>query len=164
MAMKCVQCGNERNSFRDKSRKCKDCEAIYKRLVYLLRKETRTTKEEDTICDIHRLYEKQTALGLKPPKWPAFADRRSSTNAVSKALEQVDLLISAELNKWITKDLTGMDPAALDVVWDELCTRYKRVVGYDENHLPVYSTEYAGQLNKISERFDKYEEEFYGLE
>ena len=84
--------------------------------------------------------------------------------------EQVTSTDDSELQEWLTKDLSNIDLAAdedyLDNIMDKLDKKYRPVVGRDEFTLkPIYDETYRDLLNEISERFDKYTEEFWnGLE
>lgn len=84
--------------------------------------------------------------------------------------EQATSTDDSELQEWLTKDLSNIDLAAdedyLDNIMDKLDKKYRPIVGRDEFTLkPIYDETYRDLLNDISERFDKYTEEFWnGLE
>lgn len=143
---------------------CKSCEKINSRAKYLARKGDKATEADKAeLAKIEQLYEYQRLCGLKPPR------RRSE---LQKNLEAFDAIIQqykavssegpTELTKWLTVELTDVPEHYLDDVYERLLKEYRPVIRIDPNTLtPVYDNTYTDILNKILERFNGYEDEYY---
>lgn len=200
---KCKQCGkwkaqddfrvySNRDSYHTKCKKCESLNASRIRLEKKVQSGAATTKDQETLSNIYKLYEVQRGLGLKPPavtsnaplsvvvesalaEYSSYNDKALQTGSAAaptntKPNEQATSTDDSELQEWLTKDLSNIDLAAdedyLDNIMDKLDKKYRPIVGRDEFTLkPIYDETYRDLLNEISERFDKYTEEFWnGLE
>lgn len=143
---------------------CKACEKINSRAKYLMRKGDKATEADKAeLAKIEQLYEYQRIAGLKPPR------RR---NDLQKSLEAFDALISKykqvasvgpqELQQWLTEELTEEPEHYIDVVYEQLISKYRPVIRIDAATLtPVYDETYKDLLNQILERFSAYEDNYY---
>ena len=115
----CKQCGLEKDdkNFRQlygkngSYRICLECESINSRLKYLLHKEQVGTITDDEIKEIETiedLYERQRAMGLKPP-------RRRGT--ASSTVDRLVGIYNAEAQKWLTAELTEKPEYYIDEVF-----------------------------------------------
>lgn len=156
-------------------RTCKFCEKINSREKYLRRKEcngTITDTERIELEKIHTLWDYQRAIGLEPPN----TNKHSKTPAIS--IEELDELtqkyakrakdanVSAEtppeLTAWLFRPLTKTPEYYQDIVYEELQKKYRPILRIDEETmLPVYDDTYRDILQKILERFNQYEDEYY---
>ena len=184
---------SNRNSYHTKCKKCESLNASRIRLEKKVQSGAATTKDRETLSNIYKLYEVQRGLGLKPPtvtsnaplsvvvesalaEYSSYSDKALQAGSAAAPTttpapnEQVASTDDSELQEWLTKDLSNIDLAAdedyLDNIMDKLDKKYRPVVGRDEFTLkPIYDETYKDLLNEISERFDKYTEEFWnGLE
>ena len=152
---------------------CKFCEKINSREKYLRRKEN-----NDTIADaerielekIHTLWEYQRAIGLEPPrvnkhsKSPSIEELDKLTQEYAKRAKNVKVNTDAppELTAWLFRPLTKTPEYYQDVIYEKLQKKYRPILRIDEETmLPVYDDTYRDILQKILERFDKYEDEYY---
>lgn len=178
---KCKQCGKWKSidDFRKYSNRngthtmCRSCESINTARIRLEKKVqsgAATDDEQETLNKIYKLYDVQRSRGLEPPAIVSSASLSAQLDSALAEYEHQALTGEAELREWLTKDLSSIDLAAdedyLDNVMAELDKKYRPVVGRDEFTLkPIYDETYKDLLNGISERFDKYTEEFWnGLE
>ena len=160
--------GNRRGHYKT----CKVCEKINSREKYLRNKADLTDSESIELEKIHTLYEAQRAAGLQPPK--ADTSRRvpiaesiddmisKYKHAVSTPASRVDSSIPAELAKWLTEPLTEEPEYYQEEIYDELKAKFRPVLRINTvNMLPIYDDTYAEILDKISDRFDEYEDNYY---
>lgn len=137
---KCKQCGmiRENTEFRKNyygqgtCNTCYQCESINSRWKYLSRKGSLKPEELTELESIEALYEKQRAMGLKPPK------RRSSTAAQSMLAEYNALAMH-----WLKAELTMPPEYYLDRV-------YETLLGADDKLRAA-----------VLDRFYQYEDECY---
>ena len=174
---KCKQCGEVRplDNFRNYygGRKgtytiCKTCESINSRAKYLRRKgDAMSDAEKSELDKIYQLYEIQRACGLTPPQ----ARKEKSERLV----DTLDRLMSSytvptsdvpdDLAKWLTCELTAEPEYYHNTVYEELLSKYRPVIRYDEVALQViYDETYKSTLNEVLARFDEYEEKYYNQE
>jgi len=144
---------------------CKDCEKINSRAKYLSKKgDGATQADKDELAKIEQLYEYQRALGLKPPR--RRKELQSSIDAFDKLIDKYKSKTTegpAELQRWLTEELTDVPEYYLDDIYEQLVAIYRPVLRIDPNTLtPVHDETYAPLLNKILERFNNYEDEYYG--
>lgn len=159
---------------------CKTCEKINSRAKYLRRKgECMNWDEEAELAKIEELYEAQRAAGLQPPrdhlgrKAPLV---ESLDDMISKYKQQaVDIQsvvqavavpnIPAELSKWLTETLTEEPEYYQEEIYEQLKSKFRPQIRIDvDTMLPVYDDTYKPVLDKILERFDAYEDEYYDKE
>ena len=188
-AKTCKQCGEHKpiEQFRKYygNRKghytiCKTCEKINSRAKYLRRKgECMSWAEEAELAKIEKLYEVQRAAGLQPPhdhmgrKVPRA---ESLDDMISKYEQQVAGVkevvqaitvtnIPADLGRWLTETLTEEPEYYQEEIYEQLKAKYRPKVKIDpDTMLPVYDDTYKPVLDKILERFDAYEDEYYDKE
>ena len=180
---------SNRDSYHTKCKKCESLNASRIRLEKKVQSGTATAKDQETLSNIYKLYEVQRGLGLKPPavtsnaplsvvvesalaEYSSYSDKALQTGSAAAPTttaapnEQATPTDDSELQEWLTKDLSNIDLAAdedyLDNIMDKLDKKYRPIVGRDEFTLkPIYDETYRDLLNEISERFDKYTEEFW---
>lgn len=152
---------------------CKFCEKINSREKYLRRKEnndTITDAERIELEKIHILWEYQRAIGLEPPrvnkhsKSPSIEELDKLTQEYAQRAKDVKVSAEAppELTAWLFRPLTKTPEYYQDVVYEELQKKYRPILRIDEETmLPVYDDTYRDILQKILERFNKYEDEYY---
>lgn len=159
---------------------CKTCEKINSRAKYLRRKgECMNWDEEAELAKIEKLYEVQRAAGLQPPhdslgrKVPLV---ESLDDMISKYEQQAEVVkdvvqavnapdIPAELSKWLTEPLTEEPEYYQEEVYEQLKAKFRPKTKIDQDTmLPVYDDTYKPVLDKILERFDAYEDEYYDKE
>ena len=188
-AKTCKQCGELRpiEQFRKYygSRKgsykvCLACEKINSRAKYLRRKgEAMNHAEEAELEKIEKLYEMQRAAGLQPPRdhlgcktslaesldgmIEKYSQQAASLQGVVPAAQTIS--IPAELAKWLTEPLTEAPEYYQDEVYEQLKAKYRPQLRIDtDTMMPVYDDTYKGVLDKILDRFDAYEDEYYDKE
>ena len=180
---------SNRDSYHTKCKKCESLNASRIRLEKKVQSGAATTEDQETLSNIYKLYEVQRGLGLKPPavtsnaplsvvvesalaEYSSYNDKALQTGSAAAPTtaaapnEQATSTDDSELQEWLTKDLSNIDLAAdedyLDNIMDKLDKKYRPIVGRDEFTLkPIYDETYRDLLNDISERFDKYTEEFW---
>lgn len=178
---------SNRDSYHTKCKKCESLNASRIRLEKKVQSGAATTEDQETLSNIYKLYELQRGLGLKPPavtsnaplsvvvesalaEYSSYSDKALQTGSAAAPTttpnEQATSTDDSELQEWLTKDLSNIDLAAdedyLDNIMDKLDKKYRPIVGRDEFTLkPIYDETYRDLLNEISERFDKYTEEFW---
>lgn len=156
---------------------CRSCEKINSRAKYLEKKGSDISAiEQAELNKIYRLYDAQKACGLRPPR----RDEGRSTSLVDnldnmisnyekKANEMVacsDTLDTkatpAELQQWLTCDLTEEPDYYLDDVYEELKAKYRPVLRIDaDTMLPVHDDKHSAVLDLILDRFNDYEDKYY---
>lgn len=159
---------------------CKTCEKINSRAKYLRRKgECMNWTEEAELMKIEQLYEAQRAAGLQPPS--DHMGRRvplseSLDDMISKYQQQAQIVqevvqaegtpnVPAALSKWLTEPLTEEPEYYQDEVYEQLKKEFRPTIKIDtDTMLPVYDDTYKPVLDKILERFDAYEDEYYDKE
>ena len=152
---------------------CKSCEKINSREKYLRNKPSLTLEEEAELYKIHKLYELQRGAGLQPPRLDAGRSvpiAASLDDMISKYEEHVVSThvpstakpAPAELLRWLTEPLTEEPEYYQEEVYDELKAKFRPQVRIDTaTMLPVYDDTYKAVLDQISDRFDKYEDNYY---
>lgn len=159
---------------------CKTCEKINSRAKYLRRKgECMNWDEEAELAKIEQLYDAQRAAGLQPPsdhmgrKVPlseSLDDMISKYQQQAAGVKQVVQAITvtnipADLGKWLTETLTEEPEYYQEEVYEQLKAKYRPKIKIDpDTMLPVYDDTYKPVLDKILERFDAYEDEYYDKE
>ena len=159
---------------------CKTCEKINSRAKYLTNKgEAINYQEEAELNKIHRLWDAQRAAGLQPPHVSpgrTIPLAESLDDMISKYEQQAEVIkdvvqsvesvdIPIELSKWLTATLTEEPEYYQDDVYEQLKRTYRPKVSIDKaTMLPVYDDTYKPVLDKILERFDTYEDEYYNKE
>ncbi len=150
---------------------CLDCERINSRVKYLTNKaERRSAEETEELDKIHRLWDLQRSLGLRPPRITAGRDNPvpiDDTIAKYAAMLEakpagVPTNIPADLEKWLTCELTDSPEYYQDVVYEQLKKKYLPMLFIDKDTmLPVHDETYRVVLSRILERFDDYEDRYY---
>lgn len=157
---------------------CKTCEKINSRAKYLTNKGAKcSTAELDELNKIHRLWDAQRAAGLQPPREGAGRTvplSESLDDMISKYTQQAAAVqevvpetsdVPAELSRWLTEPLTEEPEYYQDEIYESLKTKYRPKVRMDmDTMLPVYDDRYLPVLDKILERFNAYEDEYYDKE
>ena len=181
----CKQCGelkpitqfrNYYNGRKGTYKTCKTCEKINSREKYLRTKDAQSRDglseaEEQELSKIHELYKAQRAAGFQPP--------RTNSGRTSPLTESLDDMINkykakapttsvddeyapAELQKWLTQELTEEPEYYQETIYEELKDKYRPVLRIDQDTmLPVYDDTYVATLEKIADRFDAYEDSYY---
>lgn len=160
---------------------CLNCERINSREKYLMKKDTISADETNELAQIHKLWDVQRMNGLQPPHHnknkqsviESVDSLLSDYNAVEVLSEKANNgelplapatekdCIPAELQKWLTVELTKEPDYYQDVVYEELREKYRPVLEIDQDTLmPVYDDTYKYILNEILERFDNYEDNY----
>lgn len=183
----CKQCGELKpiDQFRSyyQGRKgtyttCKSCERINSRYKYLCSKESGSDSAiDEERKQIEELYALQRANGLRPPrtsgnKTKPVIDTVSSMIEKYKATSTVDTSCidnssdaPPELAQWLTKELTKEPEYYLDEVYEQLLEKYRPMCSIDKDTmLPVYDSTWRDILNKVLDRFNAYEDTYYGKE
>lgn len=155
---------------------CKLCEKINARAKYLERKETLSPAESDELTKIHRLYDAQRAVGLKPPREDRCNEKSLSENiddmiamyehkaeAVNQAISSSPPQhVPAELAVWLTCELTEDPDYYIDDVYEELKDKYRPKLSIDTATLqPIYDDTYKSVLEDLLNRFYEYEQNYY---
>lgn len=183
MAKICKQCGETRplEQFREyyggrkgRYNTCKMCEKINSRYKYLVGKSDKCSLEEtDELRKINALYQMQRKIGLQPPKHDngraiplveSLDDMLSKYEARAAAVTEVvgDGATNDELTHWLTVDLTEDPERYLDDIYEGLKTKFRPVLRVDAaTNLPVYDDTYKAVLEKILDRFNDYEDNYY---
>lgn len=141
---------------------CKDCEKINSRVKYLERKGDRATEyDKAELAKLYQLYELQRACGLRPPR--RAAQTQSKLDAIIESYKRQANALPKELQEWLTIELTKEPEYYLDGVYEHLRAKYRPLLRVDASTLtPVYDESYAVTLEKILERFNDYEDRYYG--
>lgn len=181
----CRQCGvtKEDSEFRAYYRAntrstytiCKECERINSRYKYLRSKKNRgaaTQKDLDDFASIEQLYNMQRSLGLRPPAQRTTESDTSISTNVSNLMDMykeklVDTNtdnaqpedVPAELQEWLTKDISAAAPQQLRDVYLQLCDKFMPTIGLNKQGKPVFDQTYSTVLNKILCRFKEREDE-----
>lgn len=174
MTKKCKQCGEVKplENFRKyyngrlgSYKVCKACEKINSREKYLRNKgDSMTELDKVELNKIHTLYEMQRACGLQPPQRRESVSRVGDLDRLLNKYSDMDAT-PTELTQWLTCELTEEPEYYHDVVYADLCAKYRRVVRYDEKSLtPIYDETYKDVLYEILARFDGYEDSYYNTE
>lgn len=163
---------------------CKVCEKINARRKYLVAKgESINWQEEAELGKINKLYEVQRAAGLQPPREASgrsttLADSLDDMIASYKPAQSCVVLERNELGIWINEPSTHNVPADLlvwlsceltedpdyylDEVYEELKDKYRPTLRIDKATLkPVYDDTYKDVLDKVLDRFYRYEEDYW---
>lgn len=155
---------------------CKACERINSREKYLTAKgKMMTIDEEAELSKIHKLWEYQRSLGLRPPtkqarrtslsddlddmlyKYKDMAEQITDTNEDLKVRD-----VPSELLKWLVEPLTLEPDEYIDDVYEQLVETYRPCIGIDRaTMMPMYDNKYKAVLDKILERFTDYEDSYY---
>lgn len=165
----CKQCGQKkelseyRNYYNGRTgqySRCKECEKINSRCKYLRKKE-RSANEQIELDSIEELYELQVKLGFSPPN--SKVRTPLDIEAIKQQyIQQVAEEIPEELSKWLTEPLTEEPDVYLDI-YDTLVTQYAPVIRFDPvTYLPVYDEKHRPTLRSILDRFNEYEDSYYG--
>lgn len=154
---------------------CLDCERINSREKYLASKETRTAEEDAELDRIHKLYECQRAVGLRPPvkhggRKPLTADLDSMIQkyadmqplSASQAPVKDASVVPFELTRWLTEKLVKEPEYYLDEVYEYLKDTYRPCTGINrDTMMPEYDNTYKDVLDRILDRFNDYEDSYY---
>lgn len=158
---------------------CKLCEKINARCKYLRNKGdiNRSNAEHEELLKIYTLYEAQRAAGLQPPREQSGRSTQIADSldnmiasykpavAVIEPFGEEPAVAPAELLVWLTCDLTEEPDYYLDEVYEELKSKYRPTLHIDKATLqPVYDDTYKDILDKVLDRFYKYEEEYWDKE
>lgn len=147
---------------------CLDCERINTRCKYLTRKKALKPEEQTELNVINELLEAQRAAGFKPPM-------RGATHRpliISDLTSQIEKLRAStvsgfegepiELQTWLTNELIEAPDYYLDKIYEDLKAHFRPMIAIGgENTLPVYDEAHKDILDKILERFNNYEDEYY---
>lgn len=177
---KCKQCGNVKSlsqyrkyiNSESRYRYCLECEKINTRRKYLTKKPNITEAEQEELQQIEALYEAQRSVGLEPPRpnggKGSIKDLISQQLADANAKKQHDIDISeetpSELLRWLHEELTAYSPEELESTMFKLSDKYRPQIRIDEDSRPIFDERFKDILNKIQDRFDNYEEEYYSHE
>lgn len=151
---------------------CKLCEKINARAKYLKAKGDEISHDEEAeLNKINKLYDAQRAAGLQPP---SIAERRtplvdSIDDMISKYVHRTEGVgevlakpAPAEIQMWLTCDLTEEPDYYLDEVYEELKAKYRPQLRIDTSTLqPVYDDTYKSVLEQVLSRFYGYEEKYW---
>lgn len=157
---------------------CKNCEKINARAKYLRRKGDEISDVEATELDkIERLYEAQRAAGLQPPKSDQGRSKPVVDNLDDMINKYTDMAIMqtvdagrdvppvpADLQKWLTEQLTEEPDYYLDEIYEELKKIYRPLLCVTKDRQPVYDDTYKDVLEQILTRFYEYEESYWDKE
>lgn len=156
---------------------CKTCEKINSRAKYLTNKGDKCGEAEIAeLNKIHELWEVQRMAGLQPPR-----ENTGRTVPITESLDDMigkykqqaevvrdvvravgDINVPAELSRWLTETLTEEPEYYQDEVYDSLKAKYRPKTKIDpDTMLPMYDDTYLPVLDKILERFNDYEDEYY---
>lgn len=144
---------------------CRSCEKINSRVKYLERKgNTATDADKAELTKLYQLYELQRACGLKPPKRNKILQSRyDELNAMLDVYAKKASELPAELQEWLNAKLTLEPEYYLDEIYEQLKKKYRPMTGIcTDTKLPVYDDRYAQVLDQILERFNNYEDQYYG--
>lgn len=179
---RCKQCGEIKPLDRFRSyyqgRKgtytiCKDCERINSRYKYICSK---ASDDNEAIQaerqQIEKLYELQRANGLRPPKTQdtkpkPVSETVSSMIAKYEATAQLAEgshcnYVPLELREWLTRELTEDPDYYFDEIYEHLVKVFRPILRIDKDTmLPVYDDTWRDALNKVLDRFNEYEDEYY---
>lgn len=170
-----------RNNSNGHYKVCLSCETINSRFKYLQSKAKRDVATESDMTQlrsIHELYDVLRKHGLCPPEFGRLAtggivsnrliteqlDRLQGTRPATIVVDERPVTSEsgtpAELDEWLTKDLTSYEPEYLqDEIFEQLQATYRPQVGINSaTLLPEYDDTYREILNAILKRFDEYEE------
>ena len=151
---------------------CLQCEKINSRLKYLEKKSNLTEAEQTEVNKIRELYDVQRAAGLQPPRQGGGRTEpitdslddmiemyRSRTDAVQLP---ENTSAPAELIDWLSAPLTEEPDYYLDEIYEQLRSKYRPVHRIDTaTMLPIYDETHAEILERILERFNEYEDNYY---
>lgn len=151
---------------------CLQCEKINSRLKYLEKKQNLTEAEQLEVEKIRKLYDVQRAAGLQPPRQGGGRTAPLSdslddminmyTTVVQTAELPEDTNTPAELIEWLTAELTEDPDYYIDEVYEQLRSKYRPVHRIDTaTMLPIYDETHAEVLERILERFNEYEDNYY---
>ena len=157
---------------------CKACEKINSRAKYLTNKGERMNYEEEAELDqIHALWDAQREAGLLPPRIGGgrsvpLTDNLDEMILKYKATQRAVATeptaytwVPNELSKWLVCELTLEPDEYLDGTYEQLKEKFRPVLRIDPaTMLPVYDDTYKDVLDKILERFNAYEDEYYSKE
>ena len=152
---------------------CKTCEKINSRAKYLTNKGDKCGEAEIAeLNKIHELWKVQRMAGLQPPR-----ENTGRTVPITESLDDMigkykqqaevvqavgDIGVPAELSRWLTETLTEEPEYYQDEVYDSLRATYRPKTKIDpDTMLPMYDDTYLPVLDKILERFNEYEDEYY---
>lgn len=179
---KCKQCGDVKSltlfrkyygNVKGHYRFCKDCEKLNQRLKYLRRKVDKTEAEVLEAQQIESLHDLQRSIGLEPPRKRADGETdKSYTQSLierqmeaAKAKQKFEVEMSdetpPELLRWLNEELSAYHPDELEKTMDRLVDTYRPQTGLDDDMNIQYDERHRDILNKIQDRFDAHEEEFY---
>lgn len=154
---------------------CKVCEKINARYKYLNNKETQSSAEITELCKIEKLYEAQRKAGLQPPRKDAERNKPlvdSLDDMIAKytdmnVVASVDAGVEhkpvpADLQLWLKCELTEEPDYYLDEIYEELKSKYRPQLSIDTQTMqPIYDDTYKEVLDKVLERFYKYEDTYW---
>ena len=156
---------------------CKTCEKINSRAKYLTNKGDKCSETEVAeLNKIHELWKVQRMAGLQPPRENTgrtvpiteslddmIGKYKQQAEVVQEVVQAVgDIGVPAELSRWLTETLTEEPEYYQDEVYDNLKAKYRPKTKIDpDTMLPMYDDTYLPVLDKILERFNDYEDEYY---
>ena len=144
---------------------CKDCERLNAREKYLSKKGDKRTQLEDTeLSKIHELYNVQRAAGLNPPRCSSERDA-DPIGCIDDMINKYAAAsaVPSELRQWLSCDLTENPEYYLVDVYEALREKYRPVLKLDKNTFtPVYDDTYKSVLDELLDRFNEYEDSYYG--
>lgn len=156
---------------------CKVCEKINARYKYLCNKGDSISFEEGTELDkIKMLYEVQRKAGLQPPRegnerMKPLVDslddmiskyKVTEVSLVAEAPDKHCVVAPAELQQWLTAELTEEPDYYLDEVYEELKAKYRPQLRIDTATMqPIYDDTYKDILDQILGRFNNYEDNYW---
>lgn len=155
---------------------CRSCEKINSRAKYLEKKTSLTETERIELNKIYTLYDAQQACGLQPPRrgtgrhaeltddLDSMIDAyKTKANAVSQVLPTIDTEhLPVELRTWLTAELVKEPDYYLDVVYEELKSKYRPMTSVNTTTMmPEYDDTYKTVLEAILGRFNDYEDHYY---
>ncbi len=172
--MKCKQCSEFKDSqfFRKYPHRkgyykiCKRCERINNRYKYLVKKKHPSDSERKELDSIEELYDTLEKAGNQVPVRQQRQDMMREIDELKASVKPKAEKLQgtpAELQEWLEKDLSEFTPEYLqDELYYELQKKYRPQIGIDDDMNPKYDDTHKEMLDKIAERFDKYEDEYYG--
>jgi len=186
MAKICKQCGEERpneqyrkyyGGRKGRYNTCVHCEKVNSRAKYLISKGERRSEDETVeLNKIQALYDMQRTIGLQPPREQSgraipladtldeMLDKYAARVAAVESIEAdgENIATTDELTDWLVAELTEDPEHYLDEVYEHLREKFRPVLNIDPaTKLPVYDDTYKPMLDRILERFNTYEDEYY---
>lgn len=149
---------------------CLDCERINNKFKYLQKKDSLSEDESSLKERILNLYTTQKELGGAVPSYDDTKDILDTLNLAAENAEE--RLLQNRINRenmftiWLEKSNEELyeDEYTPDYLFDKytsLKKEFKPIIGYTEDHAPIYADideKFDNLLKQLSEKFEAYEE------